>query len=368
MTNGLQPASTVDRDQALRGKFSALMLVTCFFGVAVYFHLCHLNSHYYHTWTWRHLPGWPTYLMFGAASVPFFAGQFLETRRTNAIPWALTLVMVSMFCFMLAGAAAQRSPPSFDHIAAVQMSWDVGYFKDAERLQGMTVHQWLARYPRLLGHFDLHPRTKPPGVLLYETAMIDLFGPERQAAMIAGLTEGFVATFSVLGTYAFIKSFTQDRRAAFFGASFFALCPGPVWFFPMFDQCYPIVTAAVTLLWATAHPEGSPAVLGRSGVDLCGGNGHYLFADRAGLFLGGIRLAEETRLPGLPSIPSGHAYRGFRCIFCCILCGVVGGNGIQSHRHVPGVSAPAGCFMGLAGERFRGRAAAPSQNHSRRSL
>jgi hypothetical protein len=104
----------------------------------------------------------------------------------------------------------------------------------------------------LLGHFDLHPRTKPPGLLLYETAMIDLFGPGRQAAMIAGLTEGVVATFSVFATYAFIHFFTRDRKAAFFGASFFALCPGPVWFFPVFDHCYPIITATVTLLWAMA--------------------------------------------------------------------------------------------------------------------
>ncbi len=232
----------------LRKKLAAVFLVACFFVVGVYFHLFHLNSHSYHTWIWRHLPGWPTYLMFGVASVPFFAGQFLENRRASLL--ALTLVAASMFCFMLAGAAAQRSPPSLDHIAAVQMGWDVGYFKDAERLQGMTVHQWLARYPRLLGHFDLHPRTKPPGLLLYETAMIDLFGHGRPAAMMAGLTEGLIATFSVFATYAFIHFFTQSRRAAFCGASFFALCPGPVWFFPIFDQCYPIVTATVTILWA----------------------------------------------------------------------------------------------------------------------
>jgi hypothetical protein len=234
----------------LRKKLAALSLVTFFFVGGVYFHLFHLNSHYYHTWIWRHLPGWPTYLMFGAASLPFFAGQFLEMRGANAL--ALTLVVVSMFCLMLAGAAAQRSPPSLDHVAAVQMGWDLGYFRDAERLQGMTVHQWLERYPRLLARFDLHPRQKPPGLLLYETVMIDLFGPGRQTAMIAGLTEGLVAMFSVAAVYVFIHFFTQDRRAAFYGASFFALCPGPVWFFPVFDQCYPIVTTAAALLWATA--------------------------------------------------------------------------------------------------------------------
>jgi hypothetical protein len=254
MMNELQPSSAGDQnpEAAFHKKLTAVFLVTCFFAVGVYFHLFHLNSHYYHTWIWRHLPGWPTYLMVGAASLPFFTGQIIEMRRVQATPLALAFVALSMFGLMLAGAAVQRNPPSLDRVAAVQMGWDVGYFKDAQRLQGMTVLQWLARYPRLLPHFDLHPRTKPPGLLLYETAMINLFGNGRRAAMVAGLTEGVLATFCVFATYAFIHFFTNNRRAAFCGASFFALCPGPVWFFPIFDQCYPIVTVTAAILWATA--------------------------------------------------------------------------------------------------------------------
>jgi hypothetical protein len=54
-------------------------------------------------------------------------------------------------------------------------------------------------------------------------------------------------TISILATYAFIKFLTDNRDAAFFGASYFALSPSPALFFPQFDQCYPILTAGIVI-------------------------------------------------------------------------------------------------------------------------
>jgi hypothetical protein len=231
-----------------RWKLWLVLVMAAFFAISVYFHRFHLNSHYYHTWAWRRLPGWPTYLMFGAASVPFFAGQYLAGRRRNAVP--LALVTISMSLLMLAGALAQRTPPNLDHITAVEGGWNTGYFQAAQILQGVPVKQWLSQYPRMAPFLGLHPRTKPPGLILFETALIDLLGPDPGTALVAGLIVGLAAILSVWATYSFILFFGKDERAAFYGASYFALCAGPVLFFPDFDQIYPIVTLAVTVLWA----------------------------------------------------------------------------------------------------------------------
>ena len=111
----------------------------------------------------------------------------------------------------------------------------------------MSIRQFLARYPELLQHFYLHPRQKPPGPILIEWAIIRLFGQGQTGAMVSGILVGLGAMISIPATFAFIQCLTQNRDAAFFGASYFALSPSPVLFFPQFDQCYPILTAGIVV-------------------------------------------------------------------------------------------------------------------------
>jgi hypothetical protein len=238
--------------RVIRRRLAIVLVIGGFFAVAVYKHLFHVNSHYYHRWIWQRAPLLATLGLILVAAVPFFLGQIVFARWPSRVWMALTLVMVSMFLLMLAGAAAQRDPPSLHRIVDVEVNWDTGYFQAAQLLQHRTVRQWLSDYPRLQPLFSIHPRTKPPGLILFETVLIDAMGQTRTAAMVAGLITGFVGMFSVAATYGFIHYFTGDRRAAFLGASYFSLCPGPVLIFPGFDQCYPIFMLAVTLLWALA--------------------------------------------------------------------------------------------------------------------
>jgi hypothetical protein len=228
-----------------------LVLVTAaFFVAAVHQHLFNVNSHYYYTWKWQWISSARIYPTMLPLAIPFFIGQMLYLRRPRLVWLALGLCMISMFGLMVAGAALQNDPPGFARISDVVRSrWTTGFFAQALALRnnGMGVRQFLARYPDLLQHFYIHPRQKPPGPILMELGIIRLFGPGEAGAMASGLLIGLGGTISILATYVFIKFLTGNRDAAFFGASYFALSPSPVLFFPQFDQCYPILTAGIVM-------------------------------------------------------------------------------------------------------------------------
>jgi hypothetical protein len=234
------------------GSFRVILVlvVAAFFVIAVHQHLFNVNSHYYYTWKWQWIPSIKLYPTMLPLAIPFFAGQMLYLRRPQLVWLALALCMISMFGLMVVGAALQNDPPSFTRISDVVRSrWTTGFFAQAVALRksGMSVRQFLARYPELLQHFYIHPRQKPPGPILIELVIIRIFGPGEGGAMASGLLIGLGGTISVLATYAFIKFLTESRDAAFFGASYFALSPSPVLFFPQFDQCYPILTAGIVI-------------------------------------------------------------------------------------------------------------------------
>jgi len=230
-----------------------LLAVAAFFGIAVHQHLFSVNSHYYFTWTWQWIASKTVYPIVLPLAIPFFIGQMLYSRRPSRLRTALIAIMVSKFALMLGAAAVQKNPPSLTRISdVIQSRWTTGYFEEATALKhrGITAGQLLTRYPTLLGNFYLHARQKPPGPMLFEIAMNRLFGSGEAGAMASGLLIGVVATLAVPAVYAFIAFFTGNRDAAFLGAGYFALCPSPILFFPQFDQCYPIFTVCITVLWA----------------------------------------------------------------------------------------------------------------------
>lgn len=245
-----QPISLAPRRGNLRAGI--VLAIAGFFLVAVRQHLFSINSHYYYTWPWKWIDSKTVYPIVLPLAIPFFAAQLLYLRRP-ALAWlALSLMTVSLFCLMLGAAAVQKNPPSFSRISdVVQSRWTTGYFDEASVLakKHLPVREILSRYPTLLPHFYLHPRTKPPGLVLFELAIIRLFGPGAPAAMISGLMIAIFAAGSVVATYGFILVFTENRNAAFCGASYLALCPSMVLFYPEFDVCYPVVTVCITALW-----------------------------------------------------------------------------------------------------------------------
>jgi hypothetical protein len=260
-----EPGEAQEKAETASWRPALIIVLALSLSVAVFFHLFHLNSHYFHTWYWQRAPVRPLAAMFAVAAVPFFAGQWVFWRWRRTAP-ALVLIMASMLGMMLAGAAAQRDPPSLHRIVDVEVNWDTGYFQAAQILHDKPIRQWLADYPQLQERLTLHPRTKPPGLVLFETILIDLLGETRAAAMTAGLIVAVLGACSVAATFAFVRYFTGSTAAAFCAASYFALCPGPVLIFPDFDQCYPILTFAITVLWAEALRKNRAAYSAALGV------------------------------------------------------------------------------------------------------
>jgi hypothetical protein len=125
---------------------------------------------------------------------------------------------------------------------------------------GLTVRQWLAKFPSLLPTFTNHPRIKPPGPILYNTFFVELFGAGKFSALFSGIGIGLLAVLTVPATYAFIRYFSGSRDAAFFGSSYLALCPCLLLIYPQLDQTYALFTVGLTLLWAAALTKNRPAL------------------------------------------------------------------------------------------------------------
>ncbi len=232
-----------------------LLAVAAFFFFATISHSFSVNSQHYFTWPWRWIDGWRIYPPLLLLFVPFALAQIIYLRRPRLAWMAMGIITATTFAMMVIAESAQHEPPSVWRIAdVVQSRWSTGYFDEAAVLvrKNFTVRQYLSRYPTLLPHFYLHPRQKPPGLVLFEMGIIRLFGASARTALAAGLFNGLVAACSVIATFVFIGSLTANRDAAFFGASFLALCPSIVLFFPEFDICYPIATACIAVSWALA--------------------------------------------------------------------------------------------------------------------
>jgi len=247
----------------LRGLI-CLATAAAFFA-AIWAHRFGLNGTDYHRWLWREAPGGWRYLLFTALALPFFAAQFLTQRRTLA----LALITLTTAGLMGAMIVVQRQPPSLGEITRViESPIHFGYFYDSKRLleKGISPEQTLADYPRLCGSFSMHPRIKPPGPILLSALMIGLLGTEKNQELAIAILVGLVAVACVPAVYCFVREFTEDSDSALAAASFFALCPALLLMFPQFDQCYPLVTAALAIVWRRALIRNSAYLAGQFGL------------------------------------------------------------------------------------------------------
>jgi hypothetical protein len=232
-----------------------VLVVAGFFVVAVYRHLFNVNSEYFYQLPWQWIASRRIYPVLIPLGIPFFIGQMIYLRRPALLWMALGLVTLSTFGLIIGGAVVQRDPSGFSRISdEVKSRWTTGYFESAAKLvdRPLSMRQVLRRYPTLLQYFYLHPRQKPPGTILFEMAIIRILGEGTSGAMASGLLIAAIASLSVITTYKFVADVTQDRAAGFFAASYLALCPSLLFFFPDFDSCFANLTAILAVLWAAA--------------------------------------------------------------------------------------------------------------------
>jgi hypothetical protein len=223
-------------------------------GTLVLLQVPYINGAPFWPWPWRTLPRVETFVALAVGSIPFLVGQWIYARF-RATWTALVFVMLGCFTLKLASVLPYTDPPSLELVRViVEDRGATSYYTDAAALNGThaSVREWLELYHEYMPALSLHSKTKAPGPILYYTAMIKLFGVGRTAAMVGGIVIGLVATFSIAAAFLLIRALTRDAVAAFHAASFMALCPGFVLFFPMMDPTYPILSCALVGFWAIA--------------------------------------------------------------------------------------------------------------------
>jgi len=123
------------------------------------------------------------------------------------------------------------------------------YFTDALGFTGLA--DWLGNYPDRMSEFHLHSINKPPGPILYYASFLQWFEP-RPAAFFGGLGVGVLAAACGPATFILMRRLGAPSDAAFHGASYAALCPGLVLFYPEFDQVYPLLAVLLLASWVLA--------------------------------------------------------------------------------------------------------------------
>ena len=216
-------------------------------------HVDGLNGPDYWDWSWRTMDGYRLFPAMLAAATPFFLAQYLHHRRSiGSFTVPLLALMLSTLALQLTAVGIQKKPFGFERITQrVMHPITTSYYTDATSFT--SLNDWLQSFPDSLMSYHTHSRNKPPGPILYYVFLQRILGVTPRAAAAGGLLVAVLAALSIPACYTLIKLSTEgNREAAFFGASFLALCPGLLLFFPQFDQVYPILTCGLIGSWFLA--------------------------------------------------------------------------------------------------------------------
>ncbi|HSV13996.1 MAG TPA: hypothetical protein VLI90_07025, partial [Tepidisphaeraceae bacterium] len=223
-----------------------------------------VNGPWYWRWRWRRLDAVRFYPSMLAAAVPFFIGQFLwiklaARRRPQFVRWILLLSMSSSLAMSFIATGLQMQP--FGTAALYRTMTDGnanGYLVDADVLMTtrergqITLDGFLQQFPRIMPMLHIHSRIRPPGVILFFSIFRGLFPDAHQAILVASLAIGILASLSIPATYLLLLELTGSISAGVAAASYLAMCPGFVLFFPAVDTIYPLATVTLALLWLRA--------------------------------------------------------------------------------------------------------------------
>ncbi len=314
------PPATLQVRPSVRQRLLLVLLLAGAMFFLVFNHADGINGPWYWIWPWRHVGAWPLYPLMALAAVPFFIGQWYFNRsRSGAL--ALGLLMISTFALQITMISHERM--GFSRVGAiVENSVNTSYYTAAREFvhqgqAGVSISDWMVLYPDLLQYMQVHAKYKPPGLVLFYVAIIKLFGENSGGQMAGGLIIGLVATLSVAGTYWLIRRLGKDADAAWCGASFMALCPSLILFFPQFDQFYPAVACAMVLTWCEALEQRSIRLAVLFGVVLTLATFMSYILLVMGLFLAvyTILYAGRERLTGIDRI----AQYAILAISTCVL-------------------------------------------------
>ena len=263
------PPSTAARYQ--RSWLAGTVLLVLLLAGRIAVHAEGANGPWYWRWRWNEVDPLRAYPAMALGLVPFLAAQWLFARRGRLIA-ALTLLMASTLLFALANTAMREPDFSVTRpVAAIVENHTVtGHLTDARSYDqesvAEAVREWLREWPERSPALSLHNRNKPPGATLYFAVMIHLLGDST--ALVAGLLIGVVAPLAIPAGYVLLRTTDLERDAAFHGASYLALCPGLIVFFPQLDPLYAVFAAVLLALWVAAVDRGTVALAVAFGLAL----------------------------------------------------------------------------------------------------
>jgi hypothetical protein len=240
-------------------KLAAVVALTLLISALILAHVTHVNGPWYWTWSWRRLTIW-IYPAMALAATPFALAQILWARGRRRRS-ALACLVASTLLLMLTAIALQP-PTGLRRIPLiVQNAAVTGYYTDAAILNdqpNISTWEWLYQYPQVVPLLHHHARYKPPGLMLYYLALVQVFGKGATAALLGGLGIAIAGSLAPLATYGMLRRFTAaddapdaaTDDAAFAAASYLSLCPSLLLFLPMFDLTYVTIAATLLLLYA----------------------------------------------------------------------------------------------------------------------
>lgn len=248
------PAPAPDRRWTQVAVLGGLTLVLA---VLLAQHAADLNGPSYWKWPWRRIDTLRIFPPMFAAFVPALAALRIERNPRLPIALPLGLTMGSMYALMLVAMGVQDDPFSLERIAInVSVPRITGYFANALQV-GDDVRAFMEAYPDRMAELIGHSKNKPPGLILFWTALVRLFGPTLGTAKLGGLLLGALGTASVPATYWLARRMGAERTAAFRASALIALAPGIVLFLPQFDQFYPAAACLLLGAWIAALEENS---------------------------------------------------------------------------------------------------------------
>jgi hypothetical protein len=218
-------------------------------------HVHRVNGPWYWRWSWRRLSFW-LYPAMLVAATPFVVAQVIYARRGSR---RLAVLCLALATLSLEPTALAFQPPTLLRRLPliVQNTVITSYYTDAIILheqKNISTWEWLYQYPDIVPLLHVHAKYKPPGLMLFYLSLVSVFGKGKLAAAIAGSVIALAAAAAVPMTYRMIEFYSDDRDAAFCGASFLALCPSLVLFLPQFDQLYTSMAPGLLLLYGfTVH-------------------------------------------------------------------------------------------------------------------
>ena len=305
-----------EKEATRLARLSALALAA---GIAVLLigHVPGINGPWYWEWPWRRLDTARVWLPMTLAFIPFVLAQLLHARGRLGTGWALVALALSTLLLQFVSVGVQG--PRFNLLRIALIVEDpiiTSYFTDALSFSDWA--DWLGRYPERLAGFHLHSINKPPGPILYYASFLQWLDP-RPAAFFGGLVIGLLAASCGPASYLLARQLGAPGDAAFHAASYAALCPGLILFYPELDQVYPLLSVLLLTSWVMALERDRGRWSACFGVLLAG----VAFTSYGMLVLGAFALGYtalfclgDAARPARLSVAARHATIALATVAC----------------------------------------------------